>query len=262
MKSKDDNSIRNEVKVKSYIEKELYLNTQKELVELIVSNIETKRKQAYYAINSDCMLHYWSDSEYRKIINQQNSLVYVDGMGVIYAQRLLKLPQAVERIATTDLYPALLDYLNSHEKPIRIFLLGGKDDTAERTKNNSGKKYPKAYIAGTHHGYFDRDEESKQVIDYINTQNIDILFVGFGNPIQEKWVNEHYHSLQVGAIITCGGLFDYYANNVKRAPVFMQKLGFEWLYRLKQEPRRLFKRYIVGNIIYLVKVFSIKLSNP
>ncbi|MCM3386884.1 WecB/TagA/CpsF family glycosyltransferase [Ureibacillus chungkukjangi] len=248
--------------MRNYIEKELYLNTQKQLVELIVSNIESRRKQTYYAINSDCMLQYWSDADYRKLINKEKNLVYVDGMGVIYAQKILKIPQAVERIATTDLFPALLDYLNRHKKPLRIFLLGGKGDTAERVKSNFANRYPHTEIVGTHHGYFDKIADSKQIINDINAQNIDILFVGFGNPVQEKWVDEYFDSLQVQAIITCGGLFDYYANNVKRAPLFMQKLGFEWLFRLMQEPRRLFKRYIFGNMKYIAKVFSIKLSNP
>ncbi|WP_169716190.1 WecB/TagA/CpsF family glycosyltransferase [Ureibacillus manganicus] len=205
------------------------------------------------------MLNYWRDDVYQDIINQKDSIVYVDGMGVIYAQKLLKLPVAKERIATTDLFPALCNYLNETKSPLRIFLIGGSDGTAENVMDRFFIQYPNVHIVGTHHGYFDKRSSSK-VIKYINSHKVDILFVGFGNPIQEKWVHQHFHRLRVCTFITCGGLFDYYANNVKRAPLFMQKIGLEWLYRLVQEPRRLFKRYIFGNIKYVWKVMRMKLS--
>ncbi|MGN7476662.1 WecB/TagA/CpsF family glycosyltransferase [Solibacillus silvestris] len=244
----------------SFIEKELFLESKHALLDVIITNTKQKKKKAYYAINADCMLNYWKDNEYCKIINETENVVYVDGMGVIYAQKFLKLHPAKERIATTDLFPALVEVLHNCNSDIRIFLLGGEKDTAKRVKNNMLKKYPKVNIVGTHHGYFNKMEESANVINLINSLNVDILFVGFGNPVQEKWVHSHFDFLQANTVITCGGLFDYYSNNVKRAPLFMQKLGFEWLYRFLQEPRRLYRRYIFGNVSYLSKVFYLKLK--
>lgn len=245
----------------NFIDKELYLGSQFELINLIVANTQKNHKKAYYAINADCMLTYWRDKEYKEIINDLESVVYVDGMGIIYAQKLLKLPYAQERIATTDLFPALVDYLNGHYSGIRIFLLGGEKDTAERVKSNFREKYRNVQIVGTHHGYFNKIEESNKIIDCINSRNIQILFVGLGNPVQEKWVKNNFDALKVNTIITCGGLFDYYSNNVKRAPLLWQKTGFEWLYRLVQEPRRLYRRYLYGNINYLLKVVYLKLRS-
>lgn len=242
----------------SFIDKELYLGSQIDLINLIVTNTKNNYKKVYYAINADCMLKYWNDSEYKEIINKENNVVYVDGMGIIYAQKFLKLKHAKERIATTDLFPALVEKLNIQENNIKIFLLGGKSDTAEKVKTHFMKKYTNINIVGTHHGYFNRAEESRKIIDLINSLDIDILFVGMGNPIQEKWVHKHFNLLQVHTIITCGGLFDYFSNNVKRAPLTLQKIGFEWLYRLMQEPSRLYRRYIFGNINYLRKVFYLK----
>ncbi|MEH7383359.1 WecB/TagA/CpsF family glycosyltransferase [Bacillus sp. JJ1533] len=242
----------------SYIDKELYLGSEVELTEIIVSNILKGNKKVYYAINSDCMLKYWNDIEYKNIIDQEDNLVYVDGMGVIFAQKLLNLPVAQERIATTDLFPNLMGYLESNNINIRVFLLGGKVGTAEKVKFNFNRKYPNVEIVGTHHGYFDKSEESERIIDLINKLNVDLLFVGFGNPIQEKWVNKYQNSIKVNGILTCGGLFDFYSNNVKRAPQIMQDIGLEWLYRLLQEPKRLYKRYIFGNMSYLLKLIKLK----
>lgn len=243
-----------------FINKELFLGSQLELINLIIRNTNRNFKRAYYAINSDCMLKYWDDIDYQNIINNMESVVYVDGMGVIYAQRILKIQIAKERIATTDLFPALIELLNNQNSNMRIFLLGGKGDTAERVKNNFIKRYPKVNIVGTHHGYFDKVTGNQKIINLINSLEVDILFVGFGNPIQEKWVHNHFDFLQVNTIITCGGLFDYYSNNVKRAPLILQKTGFEWFYRFLQEPKRLYKRYIFGNCKYLIKVFLMKLK--
>lgn len=241
--------------MKKFIDKQLFSGETLELVDIIAND---SKKQAMYAINSDCMLKYWEDSQYREIINKENNLTYVDGMGVIYAQKLLKLEIAKERIATTDLFPAMLDYFNSNKINLKIFLLGGKGDTAERVRKNFSAKYPYINIIGTHDGYFNKKTESENVINTINSLNVDILYVGFGCPIQEKWVDEYYEDLNVKKIITCGGLFDYYSNNVKRAPIAMQKLGLEWLFRLCQEPTRLYKRYIFGNIKYIYKVLTFK----
>lgn len=245
--------------MRTFIDKDLFLGNMSEMVNYVISNTNGKKKMAYFAINSDCMLNYWKDPDYRDIIHREDSFIYVDGMGVIYAQKILKQPIAKERIATTDFFPELCKYLEETNSGLRIFLLGGKDNTAERVKQNFKATYPSIQIVGTYHGYFDK-ADSSQVISYINSLNVDILFVGFGNPIQEKWVNQHFTELEVSTIMTCGGLFDYYSNNVKRAPLFMQKIGLEWFYRFMQEPRRLYKRYIFGNIRYIWRIILLKFA--
>ncbi|WP_203332305.1 WecB/TagA/CpsF family glycosyltransferase [Planococcus beigongshangi] len=241
-----------------YIEKDLFLGTMNELSSHILTNTDNRKKKAYYAMNPDCMLKYWKDKEYNRIINQEDNLVYIDGMGIIFSQKLLKLPVGQERIATTDLFPALLKRANEQGGRKRVYLLGSKGDTAERVKRNFMWKYPNVNFVGTHHGYFDK-KDSQSVISQINEKDVDILFVGFGNPEQEKWVDANYDDLKVTTIITCGGLFDYYSNNVKRAPLFLQKIGMEWLFRLLQEPRRLFKRYVWGNLTYIYKIAQLKI---
>ncbi|WP_186725522.1 WecB/TagA/CpsF family glycosyltransferase [Planomicrobium sp. CPCC 101110] len=244
--------------MKNFIDRDLYLGTQNDLINIILANISSGTKTVYYALNPDCMLKYWKDEEYRKIINKNENIVYVDGMGIVFSQKILGLPVAKERIATTDLFPALMGEIDKRQEEVKVFLLGSKGETADKVMKSFSNKYPRVRFVGSHHGYFNKQTDSNQVIEKINKLKPDILFVGFGNPVQEKWVNAHQQEIETLSIITCGGLFDYYSNNVKRAPLLMQKTGFEWLYRFSQEPFRLFRRYIFGNINYILKVFSLK----
>ncbi|WP_455306214.1 WecB/TagA/CpsF family glycosyltransferase [Enterococcus bulliens] len=224
-----------------------------EFTNLILSN---KEKKAYFAINTDCYNIAEKDEMYRKILSNQKNIIYVDGMGIIYGQKITNSEVAVERIATTDLFIELLKKSNRH----KFYLLGGKPGTVENLIENMSKIYPNAEFIGHHHGYYQKEEE-KKIISEINNLNPDFLFVGFGCPKQEKWINENIDYLNASNIISCGGLFDYYSNNVRRAPNIMQKYGLEWVFRLVQEPKRLYKRYILGNPKFLINMLSKKHKN-
>ncbi|WP_148549865.1 WecB/TagA/CpsF family glycosyltransferase [Paraclostridium bifermentans] len=236
----------------------LYLNRMDELINIIFENIDNKDKTAYYAINPDCMLIAEKDNDYYDILKNKRNKVYVDGKWIIYTQKFLNLPYAKERISTTDLFPRILELADIKKKEIRIFLLGGSENTAKNVIENMSENYKFSKFVGEHHGYFNKDN-SASIIEYINYCKPDILFVGFGCPIQEKWVNSNFDEINASSIITCGGLFDYYSNNVKRAPKWMQNIGMEWFFRFLQEPNRLYKRYIIGNFRYIYKLIYLKL---
>lgn len=236
----------------------LFLDSMDKLVNAIFNDIENNRKRAYYAINPDCLLIAQNNSKYAQILANEENQVYVDGKGIIYTQKILKLPTAIERIATTDLFPRIIEMSEVKHKKMKIFLLGGKPGVADKVIKNMSRDKLYVEFVGEHHGYFDKSN-SNEVIKLINKSNADILFVGFGCPIQEQWVDENFKSLNSKVIITCGGLYDYYSNNVRRAPLWMQKIGLEWLFRLIQEPKRLYKRYIFGNFIYITKILYIKI---
>lgn len=235
----------------------VFLNSMDDLINLIFKDIDLNKKRAYYAINPDCMLIAKENKDYYEILKNKKNQVYVDGKWIINTQKILNLPVAVERIATTDLFPRLLQKSESDNRKLKIFLLGGKKGTAEKVISNMKKTYKIVEFVGYHHGYFDKNLSDK-VIDQINECNPEILFVGFGCPIQEKWVNDNIDKINSNVVITCGGLFDYYSENVKRAPVCMQKIGMEWLFRLIQEPKRLFRRYVYGNFRYICMLIYLK----
>lgn len=238
---------------------ELYLNDMDSLVKQILANVENSEKRAYYAINPDCLTIALNDHKYAQILVNKKNQVYVDGKGIIYTQKILGLPVAKERIATTDLFPKIIEMAEKKNKKIRIFLLGGRPGVAQKVIENIGKCKKYVQFVGEHHGYFEK-EKSDEVIEIINESQADIVFVGFGCPIQEYWVNDNFQKLKSSVFITCGGLYDYYSNNVKRAPVWMQDIGLEWLFRLLQEPKRLYKRYIFGNVKYISKMLYIKIK--
>lgn len=236
----------------------LFLGTQDELTKIIINNSKEKNKKMYFALNPDCYLKYLDDAKYKEILDGDNNLIYADGMGIIFSQKFLKIPTAKERIATTDLFPHMLEKMSKENINLQIYLLGGKEETVDRVVEKFEGIYPNIKFAGSHHGYFNKAEE-QDIINEINEIKPDILFVGFGCPVQEKWVFEKYNQLQVSSFITCGGLFDYYSGNVKRAPLLMRKYGMEWLFRLIQEPKRLYKRYVFGNFRYVMHMLYYKL---
>jgi len=220
----------------------MYLGTMNRLIDDLLDNNGNK---IYFGVNTDCLLRFNKNGEYQNALKSE-ALKYVDGMGIIYGQRFLGEHVAAERLATTDVFPTLLRTMTRTNSTKSIFLFGGKENVADTVVKNMTQEYPVSFV-GTHQGY---NFSSSEVISEINNSGADILFIGLGCPAQENWVIQHSDELKCKKILTCGGLFDYYANRVSRAPIFMQNHGLEWFYRMMQEPRRLSKRYLVGNLQY------------
>lgn len=139
----------------------------------------------------------------------------------------------------------------------RHFFYGSKEETLKKMFENIKRNYPKSQIVGMYSPPF-RDlteDEDTEIIDIINRSKPDFIWVGLGAPKQEKWMANH-QGVVSGLMIGVGAAFDFFAGNIKRAPVWMQKCNLEWLYRLIQEPKRLFKRYLVTNSKFLWKIIS------
>jgi len=175
----------------------------------------------------------YKDEEFCKELNDA-SLIVPDGIGVVYASRILKAPLP-ERVAGFDLASNLIESLKDGEKSFYFF--GGKPGVAETAKENLLEKYPKLNICGLSDGYYDEEKE-KAIIEDIKNKKPDVLFVCLGAPKQEKWINEHKDELGVKVLMGIGGSLDVFAGTVERAPEFYQKHGLEWLYRLLKQPSR------------------------
>ena len=113
-------------------------------------------------------------------------------------------------------------------------------------------------MAGTAHGYFNHRTESDTVIKEINNSGATILLAGFGAPLQEKWISRHRHELKPLVLMGVGGLFDFYSGTISRAPDWIREIGFEWAFRMLQEPGRMWRRYVVGNPLFLYRVMKWK----
>lgn len=187
-------------------------------------------------------------------------IVFCDGAGVILGARILgnHIPQ---RITYADWLWQLADF--SAEHGFSLFLLGARPGISEIAAKNLTKRFPNLKIAGTHHGYFDKAPQSNQniaVIEKINQTSPDILLVCFGMPLQERWLQQNFDRLQVHVVLTGGAALDYVSGELKRAPQWMTNHGFEWLGRLLIEPKRLWRRYIMGNPIFLGRVIKQRLG--
>jgi N-acetylglucosaminyldiphosphoundecaprenol N-acetyl-beta-D-mannosaminyltransferase len=172
-------------------------------------------------------------------------LIHADGMPLVFASRLKCHMALPERVATTDLFHDVARIAET--RGARFYLLGATGEVIERAARNVRQRYPRLAIAGVRSGYFTADEESR-LVDDINAARPDILWVGMGAPIEQAFALRNRARLaHVGLIKTSGGLFDFLSGKSRRAPLWMQSAGLEWLYRTVLEPRRLLYRYLTTN---------------
>lgn len=191
---------------------------------------------------------------------KQADVVFCDGAGVQLGAKLLghTLP---ERITYADWTWQLAEFCEAHQ--LSLFFLGARPGIAQQAADRLRERFPRLRIVGTRDGYFDKSlngAENRTVVREINDCQPDILLVGFGMPIQERWLMENWDELNVKIGLTGGAVFDYISGNLKRAPRWMTDHGLEWLGRLIIEPRRLWKRYIIGNPLFFWRVFKQKIG--
>lgn len=232
------------------------LNTQihnlnmDQTVSLVQEAIENKRQIHHVAVNAGKIVQMQTNRELRESVNNSD-LINADGQAVIWASRFLNKPLQ-ERVAGIDLMHKLVDLANT--KGYSIYLLGAKDTVVKAVANSYQKEYGEQIIAGYRDGYFTKEQEPLIAKD-IAKSGAQILFVAITSPIKENFLYQNREQLSgINLIMGVGGSFDVVAGVTKRAPNWMQKAGLEWFFRFLQEPRRMWKRYLVGNskFIWLV----------
>ena len=174
----------------------------------------------------------------------------MDGQPLVWLSKLLGFKES-ERVAGPDLMQELCRL--SPEKGYRHFFYGGAEGIPERLKTMFEETYPGIKIVGTFSPPFRplTREEDENVVKLINDSKPDFLWVGLGAPKQEQWIADHLDRIQAPVQVGVGAAFDFFTGNVLRAPVWMQRAGLEWLFRLLKEPRRLWKRYFIYNTMFL-----------
>lgn len=199
----------------------------------------------HVVVNVAKIVHMQSDTKLRSSVSSCD-IINIDGMGVVWGAKFLghKVP---ERVAGVDLFMNLVAL--SEENSYPIYLLGATQLVVDATAEKLRLKHPGVQIAGSHHGYFWDDEEA--VVKKIKASRAKLLFVAITSPKKENFINQWKDELGVDFVMGVGGTFDVVAGKVKRAPVWMQKSGLEWLYRVIQEPGRMWKRYANTNSVFL-----------
>ena len=223
--------------------------TMDQAVSEILSPSHGGRAKQVSFVNVDCINQTFADSEYREVL-ETSDLRLGDGIGLRIAGRILG-SEVRQNVNGTDLFPKLCAALEIRGES--LFLLGAKAGVANDVAAWIHNTYPQLRVAGTHHGYFSESDEPK-VLDMIRTSKATVLLVAFGAPLQEKWIRKHLEELPVVSALAVGGLFDFYSGRIPRAPLWLRELGLEWAYRLYQEPGRMWRRYLVGNTVFLMRV--------
>lgn len=180
-----------------------------------------------------------SKNEKMKNVINAAQMVTADGSGVVWASRQLGQPLA-QRVTGIDLVNSICE--QSAKDKWKIYILGSAPGVADTAANNIRARFPGCNIVGTHHGYFNEQEEA-QIIAELEQLQPDVLFVALGAPKQEYWIADHIQQLNIPVAMGIGGSMDVLSGNVKRAPKWMQKMSLEWLYRLLIQPTR-FKRVL------------------
>lgn len=229
--------------------------TMEETMNIIEEKIKKNEQYIIYTPNTEFIMMCKEDEEFLNYMNGSDVNI-PDGIGLIYASKIRKLPLK-EKIAGYDLSVNMLELAN--KKKLKLYAIGGKPNVAKDAFKNIHEKYPDIDLVGFHHGYFKGShlgeyghEDELKVIDDINEKNPDILFVGFGAKKQEQWIQYNKNKINAKIIIGNGGTLDGLAGNVKRAPDIFISLGLEWFYRLVKEPQRINRQKVLP--IFMFKV--------
>ena len=228
--------------------------TMDEAVSLMEGTMDRDEQRSVFFVNPDCLNKIFSDSDYFNVLKQGDH-IFPDGIGLTIAGKILQSPLR-ENINGTDMLPFICRMAARRNRS--LFLLGARPGTAEKMAERIHEEYG-VRIAGHAHGYFDHETGSDEIVSTINRSGADILLVAFGAPRQETWIAAHRHALEPRILMGVGGLFDFYSGNTRRAPSWVRELGLEWCYRILQEPGRMWKRYVIGNPVFLYRVTRWKL---
>ncbi len=209
------------------------------------------------ALNAHSFNTVQKDEDFHKAL-QSCDVLLPDGISIVMAMRLLT-GEKVRKIAGHDLFIYEMERLNNSGG--KCFFLGSTENTLHLIHQRASTEYPNVQISSYSPPFKNEfsDNDNRTMIEAVNSFEPDVLFIGMTAPKQEKWSHKHYHHLKAGHICCVGAVFDFYAGTVKRAPSWMISMGMEWFYRLIREPRRMWRRYLIGNTKFILNIIKEKI---
>lgn len=239
----------------SFLNTAIDVLTMQQAIDITDSYIQHKRPLHIVGVNADKVNQMDRDVYLRQLVNR-SELIHADGISIVLASRFLKTPLP-ERIAGIDLMVQLLHL--SSDRGYKVFLLGATQRVVEQTQRVLQNRYPKLHIVGIHNGYFEEADWS-QISGILKNAEPDIVFVGITSPKKEYFIDYLQEQGHTCVFMGVGGSFDVISGEKRRAPLWVQKIYMEWMFRMLQEPKRLMKRYFVGNILFLRTVCKEKIK--
>ena len=213
----------------------------------------TKRTVMY--VNAHCLNLALTDYTYRDILNSVD-MVYADGISVVWAAKFLGGCQLEKNTGREWVYELCS---LAEKKTLRIYILAGSPGVATNAQTRLSNQFPKLQIVGTHQGYLD-DSDTSSLLDEINQSKPHILFVGMGTPLQEKWLAAHRDQIDAPVCWAVGALFDYIAGIENPVPPWLNKIHLEWFWRMLVDPAGKWRRYLIGNPMFLFRVIRQKVK--
>lgn len=224
-----------------------------ETISKVEKIIQVGKPTQHVVINASKVNLMETDLELRRIVNAC-PLINADGASIVWAAKKLGVPLK-ERVTGCDLFQKLVGL--AAEKGYKIYLFGAKEEVVTKVKEIYAKQYPTLQIVGYRNGYFSEADEP-EIVKNMTVSDADMMFVAFSSPKKEYWVNKYLEQLNIPFVMGVGGSFDIVAGVTDRAPEWMQDHGMEWFYRFIQEPRRMWKRYIIGNAKFVGLTYKYK----
>lgn len=231
--------------------------TMEETINLVDNAIANKQHIHHSVVNAGKIVAMHENPELRESVVNAD-LINADGQAVVWASKIMGQPLK-ERVAGIDLMDKVVKL--AYQRDYTIFFFGAKEEILQSVICKYSQQYSPSIIAGHRNGYFEKEEE-REIVQQIANSKANILFVAISSPVKENLLYQNRDILKnINFIMGVGGSFDVVAGHVKRAPIWMQQLGLEWFYRVLQEPKRMFKRYLVGNVKFIVLMFRYWVHN-
>ena len=221
------------------------ITNENEYLNSIISSLNSEQINTFFYLNSYSFYLADKDKEFKKALNNAD-FVIADGYSVVLITKLLYKIK-IEKVVFTYLF---FDKISTLLEGKKIFLLGGTQNVIDKAYEKLKNKY-KLSIVGNSNGYFN---DSEKIINCINSSRADILICGMGMPKSEIWIQNNISALRLKCVFSVGGFFNFLVNDKKQAPNIFYNSGFEWIYRLIQEPKRLFKRYLIANTYFIFQL--------
>ena len=228
-------------------------------------SVFSEKKLLINTINAWSFVVAQGDSDFAEALAGSDLLV-PDGKSIVWAAKFLKMPDAPKRrIAGWDLFVYEMGRVEAEAEKAelrkKVMFMGSSEEVLTLIKERAAREYPALDIVTYSPPYKEEfsDEDNAAIINAVNAADPDLLWIGMTAPKQEKWAYEHWNDLNINCHCgTIGAVFDFYAGTVKRAPLWMQNAGLEWLHRLCSNPRRLWRRYLVGNVRFVCMILKEK----
>ncbi len=228
--------------------------TVQELIEYVIKAAKIEKKTIVGNVNVRAMNFACELPWYRDFLNNAN-LVFCDGFGILLGAKLQGYyVQSIHRMTCPDYIENLV--LACEKENVSLFLLAGRPGVVDKAIAKFKAIAPNLRVEG-HHGYFEKSgEENDSVIDKINKFKPGVLYIGFGMPLQERWILDNLERVEARVFLPLGACLDFYTGTVQRGPRWMTDRGLEWLTRLATEPQRLWERYLMGNTLFFYRVIT------